>query len=156
MNELVIEFNPPLTVQRVQCALQRAFFGVSFNPDGSINDHREYTIPNEVNRLVTIIMEEKEIGACVEELRNICTQLHPDLFDTVFAKANVKESRRDNLDRLFAMTQTPDEIRQSDYYQFQAKSRSEAPFLCVWITQRTEIPPAYDNLYGPRFNVDYN
>ncbi|CAF3825556.1 unnamed protein product, partial [Rotaria sp. Silwood1] len=53
----------------------------------------------------------------------MCIQLHPDLFDTVFGKADVKKSGRDNIDRLFVMTQTPDEIRNADYYQFGAKGR---------------------------------
>ncbi len=156
MNEIVIDFNTPLTVQRVQIALQRAFFGLSFNPDGSIDDHRKFTIPNDVNRLVSIIMEDKDIGKCVEELRQVCTQLHPDLFETVFGKANVKDSGRDNLDNLFVMTQTPDEIRRSDYYQFGARNRSEIPFICVWITDLIEIPSANDNLFGPRFKLIYN
>ncbi|CAF3144401.1 unnamed protein product [Rotaria sp. Silwood2] len=154
MNELVIDFNTPLTIQRVKIALQSTFFGVTFNPDGSVNDQRDYSIPNEVNRLISIIMEDKPIGECVEELRKICNQLHPDLFDAVFAKANVKDSGRDDLDRLFVMTQTPDEIRKSDYYQFGTKNRSEVPFTCVWITHLTEIPPAYDNLFGPRFKLE--
>jgi hypothetical protein len=156
MNEIVIDFNGPLTIQRVQIALQSAFFGLTFNPDGSINDHREYSVPNNVNRLISIIMEENPIEKCVEELRKVCAQLHPDLFDTVFANADVKDSKRDDLDRLFVMTQTPDEIRKSDYYQFGAKSRSEVPFICVWITRHTEIPPAYDNLFGLRFKVNYD
>ncbi|CAF4019031.1 unnamed protein product [Rotaria sordida] len=156
LNELVIDFNTPLTTQRVQTALQRAFFGLTFNPDGSINDHREYTIPNNVNRLISIIMEDNPIEKCVEELRKVCTQLHPDLFDTIFRKADVKESGRDNLDRLFVMTQTPDEIRKTDYYQFEAKNRSQVPFICVWITHLTEIPSAYDNLFGQRFKLNYD
>ncbi|CAF4018219.1 unnamed protein product, partial [Rotaria magnacalcarata] len=73
--------------------------------------------------------------------------LHPELFDTVFVKADVKESGRDNLDRLFVMTRTPDEIRNADYYQFGAKCRTEVPFICVWITQQAEIPPSYDTLF---------
>lgn len=156
INELVIDFNTPLTVQRVQNALQRAFFGVSFKPDGSIDDHRNYAIPNDVNRLVSIIMEDNDIGKCVEQLRKVCAQLHPDLFDTVFVKADVKDSGRDNLDRLFVMTQTPDEIRKADYYQFGAQYRSEVPFICVWITDLTEIPSAYENLFGQRFRLIYN
>ena len=156
MNEIVIDFNAPLTVQRIRIALQSAFFGLTFNPDGSVNDHREYSIPANVNRLISIIMEDNPIEKCVEELRKVCAQLHPDLFDTVFGKADVKDSGRDNLDRLFVMTQTSDEIRQSDYYQFGAKGRSEVPFICVWITHLTEIPPAYDNLFGPRFKLNYD
>jgi hypothetical protein len=154
MNELVIDFNSPLATQRLKVALQSAFFGLTFNPDGSVNDHRQYAIPNNVNRLISIIMEDNPIEKCVEDLRKVCTQLHPDLFDTVFGKADVKESGRDNLDRLFVMTQTPDEIRNNDYYQFGAKSRSEVPFTCVWITHLTEIPSAYDNLFGPRFKLN--
>ncbi|CAF3178831.1 unnamed protein product [Rotaria socialis] len=156
LNETVIDFTTPLTVQRVKVALQHVFFGLSFNPDGSINDHREYSIPNNVNRLVAIIMEENSIEKCVEELRKVCDQLHPELFDAVFVKADVKESGRDNLDRLFVMTKTPDEIRNADYYQFGAKCRTEVPFICVWITQQAEIPPAYDNLFGLRFKLNYD
>ncbi|CAF4858714.1 unnamed protein product [Rotaria socialis] len=101
-------------------------------------------------------MEENSIEKCVEELRKVCDQLHPELFDTVFVKADVKESGRDNLDRLFAMTQTPDEISKSDYYQSGAKSRAEVPFICVWITQQVEIPPAYDTLFRLRFKLNYD
>ncbi|CAF1308353.1 unnamed protein product [Rotaria sp. Silwood1] len=101
-------------------------------------------------------MEDNPIEKCVEELRKMCIQLHPDLFDTVFGKADVKESGRDNIDRLFVMTQTPDEIRNADYYQFGAKGRSEVPFICVWIRHLSEIPPAYDNLFGPRFKLIYD
>ncbi|CAF1403694.1 unnamed protein product [Adineta steineri] len=154
MNELVLEFNPPLTVQRVKNALQRIFFGFSFDTDGSIDDHRKYTIPTNVNRLLAINMEDKDIGQCVEELRAVCDQIHPDLFDTVFRKADVNESGRDNLDRLFKLTQTPDELRQCDYYQFGANARSEVPFICVWITRLTEIPSSYDDFFGPRFQKD--
>ncbi|CAF1951556.1 unnamed protein product [Rotaria magnacalcarata] len=156
LNETVIDFTTPLTVQRVKVALQHVFFGLSFNPDGSINDHREYSIPNNVNRLVAIIMEENSIEKCVEELRKVCDQLHPELFDTVFVKADVKESGRDNLDHLFVMTQTPDEISKSSYYQSGAKSRAEVPFICVWITQQAEIPPSYDTLFGLRFKLNYD
>ncbi|CAF4284976.1 unnamed protein product, partial [Adineta steineri] len=125
-----------------------------FDTDGSIDDHRKYTIPTNVNRLLAINMEEKDIGQCVEELRTVCDQIHPDLFDTVFKKADVNESGRDNLDRLFKLTQTPDELRQCDYYQFGAKARSEVPFICVWITRLTEIPSSYDDFFGPRFQKD--
>lgn len=156
MNELLIEFHTPITAQRLKVALQSAFFGLSFHPDGSINDHRQYTIPNDVHRLITLVMDDRNIGECVEELRKVCAQLHPDLFETVFVKADVKESGRDNLERLFVLTQTPDEIRQADYYQFGAKNRSEVPFHCVWITQLTDIPAPYDDLFGPRFKVFYD
>lgn len=156
VNEIVIDFVTPLTVERLQIALQRALFGLSFNPDGSINDHRQYSIPDNVNRLIAVITDDKSVEKCVEELRDVCGQLHPDLFDTIFAKADVIESGRNNIDRLFVMTQTPDEIRNAHYYQFGAELRSKVPFICVWITQQTEIPPAYDNFFGPRFILNYD
>ncbi|UJR19459.1 hypothetical protein I4U23_022590 [Adineta vaga] len=153
INELYIDFQTPLTVQRVQNALQRAFFGFSFHPDGSINDHRQFKIPSNVNRLIALIMIDKDIGECVEELRNVCEQIHCDLFDTVFSKADVNESGRDNLDQLFVRTKTPDKLRQEDYYQFEAKIRSETPFTCVWISDLTEIPEKYDAFFGPKFKL---
>lgn len=156
MNELLIDFNMPLTVERVKVPLQSAFFGLSFNPDGSINDHRQYTIPNDVHRMITLIMYDRNIGECIEELRKVCGQIHPDLFETVFIKADVKESGRDDLDRLFTLTQTPDQISKADYYQFGAKNRNEIPFLCVWMSQLTEIPAAYDHFFGPRFKIYYD
>ncbi|CAF1248595.1 unnamed protein product [Adineta ricciae] len=153
INELCIDFQTPLTAQRVQCALQRAFFGLSFHSDGSIDDHRQFTIPPNVNRLIALVMVDKDIGECVEELRKACAQIHPDLFDAVFSKADVSESGRDDLDRLFLLTQTPDKLSQTDYYQFQAKTRSEVPLMCVWISDLIEIPEKYENFFGPRFKL---
>lgn len=156
MNELVLDFKTPLTPQRIATVLQRAFFGLSFHPDGTINDHRQYTIPDGDNRLVAIITEDKDLGECLEQMRMACAVLHRDLFVSVFEKADVKESGRDDLDRLFVMTQTPDNMRQADYYQFTAKTRSEVPFTCVWITNLSEIPSFYENFFGTQFKVNYD
>ncbi|CAF1404911.1 unnamed protein product [Adineta ricciae] len=116
------------------------FFGLSFHPDVTINDHRQFTIPSHMNRLIALIIVDKDIGKCVEELRRVCAQLHPDLFDAVFSKTGVNESGRDKLDHLFVLTQTLDEFRQTDYYQFSAKTRSEVSLVCVWINDLIEIP----------------
>lgn len=150
----MIEIDETLTKERIQLPLQRCFFGLSFNPDGSVNDHRTYSIPNEVNRLIAIVMNDNDIGRCVEQLKGMCNQIHPDLFESVFVKADVKESERDNIQHLFQMTQTATAISDADYYQFGAKQRAEIPFHCVWMTQKTEIPAAYDHLFGPRFRIE--
>lgn len=52
-------------------ALQHVSFGLSFKADDSIDDHRQFFIPNNVNRLMAINMEDKPMEQCVEALKRV-------------------------------------------------------------------------------------
>ena len=79
-----------------------------------------------------------------DELKRLCDKLHPNLFETVLVKVNTKESGRDNVNRVFMMSQTPDDIRHQNYDKFEVHNRTAIPLMCV---SMTEIPNSYDDLF---------